>query len=234
MSGVSIALRSVTKRTGGSDVLRDVSLEIAAGESLALLGPSGAGKTTLLRLVAGLEAPDSGQVLLGGREAARVPPRERGIGMVFQDLALWPYHSVEAHLREVAQGPVSDLLGQFELRGLERRRPHELSGGEKQRLALARAVAGRPRVLLLDEPFSNLDPLQRRALGEFLHERAAECGWTTVYVTHFFDPVVARAGRVALLRSGRVEQSGALSDLRSAPQNEWVAAFLGDEARIEP
>jgi ABC-type Fe3+/spermidine/putrescine transport system ATPase subunit len=234
MSGISIELRSVTKGTGGTDVLRDVSLEIGPGESLALLGPSGAGKTTLLRLMAGLDAPDSGRVLLGGREATSIRPRDRGIGMVFQDQALWPYHSVEGHLREVTAGPLEGLLRQFELGGLERRRPHELSGGERQRLALARAVAGEPRVLLLDEPFSNLDPLQRRTLGEFLHERAAERGWTTVYVTHLFDAVVARASKVALLRSGRLEQSGALSDLRSAPRNDWVAAFLGDEARIEP
>src|ERR1041384_7527172 len=147
MSGVSIELRSVAKRIGSSDALRGVSLEITAGEWFALLGPSGAGKTTLLRLVAGLERPDSGAILFDGRDAASLAPRDRRVGMVFQDLALWPYLSVEEHVREVSAEDVSPLLERFELARLKSRRPQELSGGERQRLALARAVGGRARVL---------------------------------------------------------------------------------------
>ena len=234
MSGVSIELRSVAKRIGETEALRGVSLEISAGESFCLLGPSGAGKTTFLRLVAGLERPDSGAIFIDGHDASALRPRDRRIGMVFQDLALWPYLTVEEHVREVAPDEVSALLALFELKGLERRKPRELSGGEKQRLALARALAGHPRILLLDEPFSNLDPILRRTLGDTLADLQRARGFTTIYVSHLFDSLVARAGRVALLREGRVEQRGTLSDLRMAPQNEWVAAFLGDEARIGP
>src|SRR5258706_7200330 len=126
MSGASVQLDSLSRRLGGRDVLRGLTLEVEAGEGLALLGPSGAGKTTLLRLIAGLEKPDGGRVLLDGRDAAGVAPRDRSIGLVFQDLALWPYLSVEEHLREItrATGPLLELFG---LRGLERQRPHELS-----------------------------------------------------------------------------------------------------------
>ncbi len=230
MHGVSIELRSAAKSLGGRPALREVSLEIAAGEWAALIGPSGAGKTTLLRLVAGLERPDSGAVLLDGRDAATVRPRDRRVGMVFQDLALWPYLTVEEHLREVARGPVETRVAEFGLRGMERKLPRELSGGERQRLALARALAGDPRILLLDEPFSNLDPLLRRQLSERLAEVQRERGLTTIYVSHTFDALVARASRVALLREGRIEQAGTLSDLRTSPANQWVAAFVAEEA----
>jgi ABC-type Fe3+/spermidine/putrescine transport system ATPase subunit len=230
MAGASIELRSAGRVLGGRRVLAEISLEIAAGEAIALIGPSGAGKTTLLRLVAGLERPDSGMVLLDGRDAAPVRPRDRRIGMVFQDLALWPYLTVEEHLREVARGPVETLLDRFGLTGMGGKRPHLLSGGERQRLAIARALAGEPRILLLDEPFTNLDPLLRRQLSEALAEIQRERGLTSVYVSHYFDQPVARAARVALLREGRIEQVGTLSELRSGPANEWVAAFLAEEA----
>jgi iron(III) transport system ATP-binding protein len=229
MSGSSVELRSLGKSLGGRAVLRDVSLHVAAGEAVALIGPSGAGKTTLLRLVAGLERPDAGAVLLDGRDAASVAPRDRRVGMVFQDLALWPSLTVEEHLREVARGPVETLIARFGLKGMEPKRPAELSGGERQRLAVARAAAGDPRVLLLDEPFSHLDPLLRRRLSETLFGLQRERGLTALYVTHFFDAPVASASRVALLREGQVEQVGTLSELRANPKNEWVAAFLAEE-----
>ena len=232
MSGVSVQIESLAKRLGGRDVLRGLSLEVEAGEWIALLGPSGAGKTTLLRAMAGLEGPDAGRVLLDGRDAARVPPRERGVGFVFQDLALWPYLSVAEHLAGLG-APPGALLERFGLRGLERKRPHELSGGERQRLALARAVARDPRVLLLDEPFSNLDPLLRRTLSDTLAELHRERGHTTVYVSHYFEAPVLRASRVALLRDGRLEQVGTMSELRSRPANDWVAAFVSDLAGVE-
>jgi iron(III) transport system ATP-binding protein len=229
MPGVCVELKSASR----ARALREVSLGISAGDWIALLGPSGAGKTTLLRLVAGLDRPDSGAVLLDGRDAASIPPRERRVGMVFQDLALWPALTVESHLREVSPGEADALVARFGLRGLEERRPHQLSGGERQRLALARAAARDPRLLLLDEPFSNLDPLLRRSLAETLSGLHRERRPTTVYVSHAIDGLVARASRVVLLRDGRVEQSGTLSELRSAPRNEWVAAFVADEAEVE-
>jgi ABC-type Fe3+/spermidine/putrescine transport system ATPase subunit len=232
MSGVSLQIDSLAKRLGGRDVLRGLTLEVEAGEWIALLGPSGAGKTTLLRALAGLERPDAGRVLFDGRDVAPVAPRDRKVGLVFQDLALWPYLSVEGHLREITRSP-GPLIERFGLGGLERKRPHELSGGERQRLALARAVAHDPRVLLLDEPFTSLDPVLRRSLADVLAELHRERGLTTIYVSHYFEAPVIRASRVALLRDGRIEQVGTLSELRTNPKNDWVAAFLSDEAGIE-
>jgi sulfate transport system ATP-binding protein len=232
MSGVSLRIDSLAKRLGGRDVLRGLSLEVEAGEWIALLGPSGAGKTTLLRAIAGLEEPDEGRILFDGRDAAPIAPRDRKVGFVFQDLALWPYLSVAAHLWQVVRHP-APLIERFGLQGLEAKRPHELSGGERQRLALARAVAHDPRVLLLDEPFTSLDPMLRRSLAEVLADLHRERNLTTIYVSHYVEAPVIRASRVALLREGRIEQVGTLSELRTSPKNDWVAAFLADEAGIE-
>jgi len=232
MSGVSVRIESLSRRLGGRDVLRGLSLEVEPGEWLALLGPSGAGKTTLLRAIAGLEKPDSGRVRLGDRDAAAIPPRERRVGFVFQDLALWPSLTVEGHLREITSSP-APLLERFSLTGLQHKKPHELSGGERQRLALARALAHDPALLLLDEPFSGLDPLLRRSLADTLADLHRERGLTTIYVSHYFEAPVVRASRVALIREGRLEQVGPLSELRAAPKNDWVAAFLSEEAGIE-
>jgi sulfate transport system ATP-binding protein len=232
MSGVSVQVESLARRLGGRSVLNGLTLEVEPGEWLAVLGPSGAGKTTLLRSIAGLEAPDSGRVRLDGRDAVSIPARERGIGFVFQDLALWPYLTVAEHLEEVTPRP-GPLLERFGLKGLDGKRPGELSGGERQRLALARALASDPRLLLLDEPFSSLDPLLRRGLADTLADLHRERGITTIYVSHYFEAPVIRASRVALLRDGRLEQAGTLSDLRANPRNDWVAAFMADEAGIE-
>jgi sulfate transport system ATP-binding protein len=232
MSGISVKVESLAKRLGERGVLHGLSLEVEPGEWLAVLGPSGAGKTTLLRAIAGLEAPDSGRVRLDGRDAAAIPARERGVGFVFQDLALWPYLTVAEHLEEITPRP-GPLLERFGLKGLEGKRPAQLSGGERQRLALARAVASDPRLLLLDEPFSSLDPLLRRGLADTLADLHRERGMTTIYVSHYFEAPVIRASRVALLRDGRLEQAGTLSELRTSPRNDWVAAFVADEAGIE-
>ncbi len=223
MSGVALRIRSLAKSLGGRAALSGVSLDAADGERLALLGPSGSGKTTLLRLIAGLERPDAGEILFDGKDVRGVPPRERAIGMVFQDLALWPYITVAGHV----DGDVA-LLERFGLATHAAKRPHELSGGERQRLALARALARRPRLLLLDEPFSSLDPLSRRRLADELPN-----GVTTLYVSHYLEAPVARADRVALLRDGRIVQVGTLSEIRANPADDWVAAFVAEEERVQ-
>src|SRR6185295_2249551 len=224
MSGVSVQIDSLSLRLGGSDVLRDLSLEVEPGEWLALLGPSGAGKTTLLRAIAGLEKPDGGRVLFDGRDLAGVAPRDRNVGLVFQDLALWPYLSVEEHLREVSRD-VAGLLDRFDLRDHAKKRPHEISGGQRQRLAVARAVARDPKVLMLDEPFTGLDPVMRRTVEELLTRHHRERETTTIHVSHYSDPL-RYASRVALVREGRIEQVGTLEELRTNPKNEWVEAYL--------
>ena len=226
MSGVSVQIDSLSLRLGGSDVLRGLSREVEPGEWLALLGPSGAGKTTLLRAIAGLQKPDAGHILFDGNDQVRVAPRDRRIGMVFQDLALWPYLTVEEHLAEITREPLT-LMARFGLEGLEKRRPHELSGGQRQKLALARAVAHDPAILLLDEPFTGLDPVLRASVTDLLSDYRQErrLGLTTITVSHYSD-AVRGAWRVALLREGRIEQVGTLEELQRNPKNDWVAAYL--------
>jgi iron(III) transport system ATP-binding protein len=214
-----ISIRNVTKRFGSHQALAGVALEIAAGQVVVILGPSGCGKTTLLRLIAGLEAPDEGEVWLDGRcVAARgrslVPPYRRGIGFVFQDLALWPHLSVEGNLGfvlESARVPrgeratrVQEVLRLVRIEQLAKRLPHELSGGEQQRVALARALVGQPRVLLLDEPLSNLDPELRDALRVELAHLQRTLGITVVYVTHDPEDADELANRTVQMRDGRI------------------------------
>ncbi len=219
MSVPLLEYRSVTRDFGEGPVLAGVDLAVAAGERLVVVGPSGGGKTTLLRLAAGLDAPDAGAVLLEGRivsEAGRivVPPGERGVGMVFQELALWPHMTVRENVafplrarrvpRAERERRVAELLELVGLPGLADRRPAQLSGGQRQRVALARALAPAPRLLLLDEPFSSLDPeLARRLRGDLvaLQERL---GFTLVHVTHDRGEAAELATRVARLAGGRI------------------------------
>ena len=212
MSVPLLEYRSVTRDFGEGPVLAGVDLAVAAGERLVVVGPSGGGKTTLLRLAAGLDAPDAGAVLLEGRIV--VPPGERGVGMVFQELALWPHMTVRENVafplrarrvpRAERERRVAELLELVGLPGLADRRPAQLSGGQRQRVALARALAPAPRLLLLDEPFSSLDPeLARRLRGDLvaLQERL---GFTLVHVTHDRGEAAELATRVARLAGGRI------------------------------
>ena len=218
MTAPAIVVSHVSKRLGAHQALTDVSLAVSPAEAIVILGPSGSGKTTLLRLIAGLEAPDTGTITVHGvcvAEAGRnlIPPHERGLGFVFQDLALWPHLTVAENLGFVlgsARVPRAErasrgqrALDTMQIGTLGSRYPHQLSGGEQQRVALARALVGQPRVLLLDEPFSSLDPELRATLGAELQQVRRELKVTMVYVTHDRDDSVL-ADAVVEMRGGRI------------------------------
>ncbi len=219
MNSSLLSLTNVTKRFASHQAVDSVSLEVVAGDAIVILGPSGCGKTTLLRLIAGLEVPDSGEIWLGGAQAAgagrsMMPAHERGIGFVFQDLALWPHLTVQRNLHFVLESvkmPRADraaraleVLKLVRIEQLSSRYPHQLSGGEQQRVALARALVRQPRVLLLDEPFSSLDPELRDALRRELARLQCTLQVTTVYVTHDQGDAAILADRVIEMRAGRI------------------------------
>jgi ABC-type Fe3+/spermidine/putrescine transport system ATPase subunit len=214
-----LSLTNVTKRFASHQAVDSVSLDVVAGDAIVILGPSGCGKTTLLRLIAGLEVPDSGEIWLAGTQAAgagrsMMPAHERGIGFVFQDLALWPHLTVQRNLNFVLESvkmPRADraaraleTLKLVRIEQLSSRYPHQLSGGEQQRVALARALVGHPRLLLLDEPFSSLDPDLRDALRSELARLQRTLQVTTVYVTHDQGDAAILADRVVEMRAGRI------------------------------
>jgi thiamine transport system ATP-binding protein len=227
----------ITVRFDGVAALDDATLHVADGEVVAVLGASGSGKTTLLRVIAGLQRPDAGRVVLDGRDLDGVPPHRRGIGLVFQDHALFPHRDVVGNVAfglrmrgdpdESIRARVAELLELVGLTGLGRRQVGTLSGGEQQRVALARALAPQPRVLLLDEPLGSLDRrLRDRLLGD-LAELFAELRLTAVYVTHDQAEAFTLGDRVAIMRDGRVVQAATPDELWTAPADEDVARFLG-------
>lgn len=227
---------------GDTVALDDFSLVVEQGEVLSLVGPSGCGKTTALRAIAGFEPPDAGSVSIGGRtvfsDGVDVAPEKRRVGMVFQDYALFPHMSVadnvgygvteEDRVERVAE--VLDLVG---LIGMDDRLPSELSGGEQQRVALARALAPRPEVVLLDEPFSNLDAPQRDRTRRDVRRILRDAGTTAVFVTHDQSEALAIADTVAVMRDGHVAQVGSPLDVYQQPSDPWVASFLGESLTIE-
>ena len=235
---MNISIRNVSKGFGTTPVLRDVSLDIADGELFFLLGPSGCGKTTLLRLIAGFHAPDAGELWFGDRRMDPVPPHGRNAGMVFQNYALWPHLSVEENVaygldvRRVGaqekKDRVREALAMVRMEAFAARNPNQLSGGQQQRVALARALVVRPDVLLLDEPLSNLDARLRLEMRDEIRRLHAELRITTVYVTHDQKESLALAGRVAVLRDGRVEQLGAPREIYRRPSSRFVADFIGE------
>ncbi len=232
-----VEIIEVAKSFGATPVLRGLSLAVVEGEVLALLGPSGSGKTTLLRLLAGFEEADRGSIRLGSVDVTRLPPARRGVGMVFQHYALFPHLDVGENVAFGLHGRgldkaettrrVAEVLALVDLAGYERRAVSALSGGQQQRVALARALAPEPRLLLLDEPLSNLDPSLRERTRRKLQEVLRRLGITTVLVTHEQEEAFDLAQRVAVLWGGELQQVGSPEELHERPSNRTVAAFVG-------
>ena len=239
---MGIAVVDVSKDFNGFTALHDVSVAIPEGSLTALLGPSGSGKSTLLRVIAGLEEPDSGQVLIGDQDVTDTPARTRGVGMVFQHYAAFKHMTVYDNVafglairkrpRAEISKRVHELLELVQLEGLAKRYPAQLSGGQRQRMALARALAVEPSVLLLDEPFGALDARVRQELRAWLRRLHEEVHVTTIIVTHDQEEAMEVAGQIVVLNEGRVEQVGSPRELYEQPANEFVMSFVGPVNRL--
>ena len=233
----ALEIASISKSFGPNQVLRDISLTIASGDFFFILGASGCGKSTLLRIIAGLEHQDAGSITADGKSITETPAHQRGIGMVFQQYALWPHMTVAQNISfglEVQGLPsrertarVTEALELVRMNDLGSRYPHEISGGQQQRVALARALAVKPRIVLLDEPLSNLDARLREEIRHELQELHRRLRVTMIYVTHDQEDALTLATKIALLRSGSVEQVGTPQELYGAPRTRYVAEFLG-------
>ena len=239
---MSIEIRGVTKRFGDFVALDDVSLEVEPGSLTALLGPSGSGKSTLLRVIAGLERPDAGEVLIAEEDMTARAPQRRGVGFVFQHYAAFKHMTVYENVafglrirhrpRTEIRERVGELLRLVQLEGFAERYPAQLSGGQRQRMGLARALAVDPKVLLLDEPFGALDARVRKELRAWLRRLHDETHTTTVIVTHDQEEAMEVADRIALMNEGRIEQVGTPRDLYERPANEFVMSFVGPVNRV--
>ncbi len=237
MQAAEVRLDRVSKRYGDQWAVCRVALNIERGEFFTFLGPSGCGKTTLLRMIAGFVSPDEGVVYLDGQPVNTVPPWRRNVGMVFQNYALWPHMNVFDNVafglrerktpRRDMKRRVAAALQQVELEGTETRRPSQLSGGQQQRVALARTLVIEPRVLLLDEPLSNLDAKLRVEMRIELLKLQRGLGLTTIYVTHDQEEALAMSTRIAVMKNGKVVQEGNPREIYERPVNEFVATFVG-------
>lgn len=235
-----IAIKHISKTIQGKNVLDDITLSVEKARILALIGPSGCGKTTLLRLIAGLEVPDGGTITIDGVQASDsnrvLPPRERRLGMIFQDLALWPHMTARQHLEYVIRqqhhpnkthaDKIGKLLDAVNLNGHSDRYPHQLSGGEQQRLAIVRALAQDPKYLLMDEPFSNLDPILKAELELFISRIQSKSTIGIVYVTHNIKELDRITDQVAVMQNGRLVQLGTKTDVFNDPANDFVKKML--------
>ena len=234
---VRVEVRNVSLSYGTTEVLHEVSVTVEPGEFFALLGPSGSGKSTLLRLIAGFNQAQSGQVLIGGEDLSRVPPWKRDIGMVFQNYALWPHMTVAQNVafgleerrlpKETIRAKVGAALEMVGLSDFASRRPGQLSGGQQQRVALARTIAIEPKVLLLDEPLSNLDAKLRVHMRAELLALQRKLGITTIFVTHDQEEALSISDRVAVLDRGVIQQIGTPMELYDHPANRFIADFVG-------
>jgi putrescine transport system ATP-binding protein len=238
-----LRIEGVVKKFGQFRAVDALSLDIRAGEFFALLGPSGCGKTTLLRMLAGFEAPDEGRILLNGKDIAQVPPHQRPVNMMFQNYALFPHLGVRDNiafgLKRARLPPseidarVTEMIALVKLEGLEKRKPDQLSGGQRQRVALARSLARRPQLLLLDEPLAALDKKLRESTQLELMELQRRLGLTFIIVTHDQAEAMTVAGRIGVMDAGRLEQVATPRELYEAPHSRWIAEFVGDINLIE-
>jgi sulfate/thiosulfate transport system ATP-binding protein len=239
---MSILVRNVSKRFGDFTALDDVSLEVEGGSLTALLGPSGSGKSTLLRVIAGLERPDRGEILISGEDATALKPQSRNVGFVFQHYAAFKHMTVRGNVafglkvrkrpRAEIRSRVDELLKLVQLEAFADRYPAQLSGGQRQRMALARALAPEPRVLLLDEPFGALDARVRAELREWLRHLHEQVNVTTIFVTHDQAEAMDVASQIAVINAARIEQVGTPTDLYDHPATEFVMSFVGEANRL--
>ncbi len=239
----SVVFNHVKKQFGAFTAIHDLSLTIEPGQLVTLLGPSGCGKTTTLRMLAGLEHPTSGQILIGGKDVTMLPANERDVSMVFQSYALFPHMSSLENVayglessgmkRKEAREKAEEGLALVGLAGMGQRLPAELSGGQQQRVAVARALVLEPQVLLLDEPLSNLDARLRRQVRTEIRELQQRLGFTAVYVTHDQDEALAVSDRIIIMKDGVIAQEGAPRELYEAPASAFIADFMG-EANVVP
>jgi len=239
---MSIVIEGASKRFGDFQALDDVSLTVPDGSLTAILGPSGSGKSTLLRIIAGLEEPDAGTVLISGENATEKPAQKRGVGFVFQHYAAFKHMTVYENVafglkirrwqKAKTRERVHELLNLVQLDGLANRYPSQLSGGQRQRMALARALAVEPKVLLLDEPFGALDAKVRKDLRQWLRRLHDEVHVTTIFVTHDQEEAMDIAKQLVVMNDGRIEQTGSASELYEKPANEFVMSFVGEVNRL--
>ena len=240
---MAIEVRDITKSFGGTPVLNEVSIDVASGSLTALLGPSGGGKSTLLRVIAGLEQPDTGTVLISGNDATNLSPQRRNVGFVFQHYAAFKHMTVFDNVafglqirkrpKEEIRRRVTELLELVHLDQFTGRYPAQLSGGQRQRMALARALAVEPEVLLLDEPFGALDAQVRKELRAWLRRLHDEVHVTTVFVTHDQEEAIEVADTIVVLAGGRVEQAGSPHEVYDNPANPFVMRFLGPVTELD-
>ena len=235
---MSLRVQGVTKDFSPSlQALKDVSLDVAAGELVAIVGPSGSGKSTLLRCIAGLESPDAGAIEVAGRDVSGAAPGERDVAMIFQDLALYPHLTVRQNIafpllarktpKAEANKRVEDVGASLSLSAFLDRRPSELSGGERRRVAIGRAVIREPKLFLMDEPLSNLDAQLKLKVQEELAELQRRLAVATVYVTHDQAEAMLLGEKIVVMKDGRIEQVGAPLEIYDTPRTEWVARFFG-------
>src|SRR2546426_4353920 len=231
------SVHGVSKRFGKTSVLEDISFDVAEGEALVLLGASGSGKTTILRVIAGLEQPYTGKVMLHGKDVTELPARERGVGVIFQSYALFPKMTVEKNIgyglrirrrpRKEIKNTVNELLSLVQLEEHRKKYPSQLSGGQQQRVAIARTLAYKPEVLLFDEPFGALDAQTRGHLRREIRALLKKVNVPAVFITHDQEEALELGDRIAVINVGHIEQIGTPSDVYNNPATEYVATFLG-------
>jgi sulfate transport system ATP-binding protein len=238
-----IIVENLHKSFGSFQASKNISFEIEKGKLIGLLGPSGGGKTTILRMLAGLEEPDSGNILFHGEKVNHLPPQQRGIGFVFQNYALFKHMSVFDNIafgltvkkktKQEIKARVTELIKLTGLKGLETRLPHQLSGGQRQRVAFARALAPEPQLLLLDEPFAAIDAKVRKELRTWLKEMIDRVGITTIFVTHDQEEAVEVADEIMIINHGALEQKGTPIEIYKSPQTPFVAGFVGESTLLD-